>query len=277
MAGPRKDTRGIVDPGELMARVRFRRFEAAKALRPYVDNYWFIDWDLDEPYESRVVPHPSVNVVFQRMYGRDFAEVSGVGRDLFSIKLDGVGRVCGAKFRAGAFRGFWAGAQADLMNRHVPVADVFPEVGDAVARVLEPDDERERVAALDTFLLSVAPPSVDPVGDRVAELVERVRFDRDLRRVDQLAATAGLSVRGLQRLFADYLGVSPKWVIMRYRLHEAVELADAGAGAVDWATVAADLGYSDQAHLVRDFRTTVGISPGAYARATQAAAAMREG
>ena len=265
MAGPRKDTRGIVDPGELMARVRFRRFEAAEPLRPYVDNYWFIDWDLDEPYESRVVPHPSVNVVFQRMYGRDFAEVSGVGRDLFTIKLDGVGRVCGAKFRAGAFRGFWKGAQAGLMDLQVPLADVFPGADDAIARVLEPDDERDRVAALDAFLLSVAPPAVDPMGEHVAELVERVRFDRELRRVDQVAAMAGTSVRGLQRLFADYLGVSPKWVIMRYRVHEAVELAD--AGAVDWARVAAELGYSDQAHLVREFRATLGIPPAAYAKA----------
>ena len=70
-------------------------------------------------------------------------------------------------------------------------------------------------------------------------------------------------MRGLQRLFAEYVGVSPKWVILRYRIHEAVELASPD---VEWGRLAAELGYSDQAHLVRDFTATLGVSPTAYTR-----------
>lgn len=59
------------------------------------------------------------------------------------------------------------------------------------------------------------------------------------------------------------MGVPPKWVILRYRVQEAIERA---APEADWAALAADLGYSDQAHLVRDFTATIGVSPTAYAR-----------
>lgn len=59
-------------------------------------------------------------------------------------------------------------------------------------------------------------------------------------------------------------GVGPKWVILRYRIHEALERAGSDP-AVDWARLAADLGYSDQAHLVRDFTATVGAPPTAFA------------
>ncbi|MFD7951858.1 DUF6597 domain-containing transcriptional factor, partial [Micrococcus luteus] len=107
MAAPRRDTRGIVDAAELFARVRFRRREPAEPLRPYLEHYWLIDWDLPEPYASHVVPHPSVNVVFQRYAGRspvDFGEVAGIGLDLFTQKLEGRGRVCGIQFRPGGFR-----------------------------------------------------------------------------------------------------------------------------------------------------------------------------
>ncbi|MEV0651051.1 AraC family transcriptional regulator [Phytomonospora sp. NPDC050363] len=266
MAGPRKDTRGIVAPGELMARVRFRRFEPARPLRRYVDNYWFIDWDLDEPYESRVVPHPSVNLAFERFEGAaDFGGVNGIEQDLFSIKLYGVGRVCGAKFRPGGFRPFHGQAAGALNDRRIPLDEVFPGTADATAKVLDPPEELARVAAFDELLLSLAPKTPDPLADKAMELMDRVRVDRSVQRVDEFAALAGMSVRGLQRLFADYVGISPKWAIMRYRIHEAVELAGADA---DWARLAADLGYSDQAHLVRDFTATLGVPPAAFVRAT---------
>ncbi len=68
--------------------------------------------------------------------------------------------------------------------------------------------------------------------------------------VDQLAAKACMSVRSLQRLFKEYVGVPPKWVIRRYRLHELVERLHSGK-TFDGAKLALDLGYADQAHLGR--------------------------
>lgn len=87
-------------------------------------------------------------------------------------------------------------------------------------------------------------------------LVERVRADRSVRRVGELARSEGLSTRSLQRLFAAYVGVGPKWVVLRYRIHEALERAESTA-TVDWSALAATLGYADQAHLVRDFTAKV--------------------
>jgi AraC-like DNA-binding protein len=68
----------------------------------------------------------------------------------------------------------------------------------------------------------------------------------------------------LQRLFADYVGIGPKWVIRRFRLHEVTERLAAGAD-IDWAALAAELGYADQAHFVRDFRAMFGEPPTWYA------------
>jgi AraC-like DNA-binding protein len=81
-----------------------------------------------------------------------------------------------------------------------------------------------------------------------------------------LAQVSGQPARRLQRLFADYVGVSPKWVMRRARLHEAALRAEAGgAASVNWAGLAADLGYADQAHLTRDFTATIGVPPTRYA------------
>ncbi|MGW2089650.1 AraC family transcriptional regulator [Streptomyces sp. NPDC001880] len=264
MAVPRRDTRGIVDAPELFAQVRFRRREPAAGLRPYLEHYWLIDWDLSQPYASHLVPHPSVNLVFQRYEDEDdFAEVSGIGLELFTQKLAGRGRVCGVQFRPGGFRPFAPDRPvAQWTGRRLPAAEVFaPPV--PPSDVLGPADEDARVAALDAYLLALAP-EPDPQAERAMALVDVVRTDRRVRRVEELARMEGVSSRSLQRLFAAYVGVGPKWVILRYRIHEALERAESDR-QVDWAALAAELGYSDQAHLTRDFTATVGVPPTAFA------------
>ncbi|GAA2621166.1 helix-turn-helix domain-containing protein [Streptomyces axinellae] len=268
---PREDTGGIVAAHGLLARVHFRRRAAAGPLRRWVEHYWLIDWDLTEPYVSQVVPHPCVNVVLERRgaAGRapDSGSVAGVGTGLYTTKLAGVGRVCGVQFRPGGFRPFLTPPRplSAFTGQQLPLSRVFPGTEGQPARVLDPEDEDARVAALDALLLSLAP-APDPVAERAMVLAHRVRTDRSVARVERLAREEGVSVRTLQRLFATYVGVSPKWVILRYRVHEAMELATAGPG-IDWGALAAGLGYSDQAHLVRDFTAAVGVPPSAYARA----------
>ena len=57
--------------------------------------------------------------------------------------------------------------------------------------------------------------------------------------------------------------MSPKWVLKRLRIHQAVErLAD--RRVVPWTELALDLGYYDHAHFIRDFRLVVGRSPADY-------------
>lgn len=99
--------------------------------------------------------------------------------------------------------------------------------------------------------------------------------DRTIVRVDQAAAGAGLGVRGLQRLFAGYVGIGPKAVLARYRLHDAAAALDAGAD--DLAALAASLGWFDQAHFSRDFRAVVGTTPSAYRAQAGEPAAPGEG
>ena len=102
-------------------------------------------------------------------------------------------------------------------------------------------------------------------------MVDLIQRDPSVARVDALAAAVSTSVRSLQRLFAEHVGVGPKWVIRRYRLHEITERMSEGIG-IDWAALAADLGYADQAHLTRDFTDLFGEPPTAYARRYPAAA-----
>lgn len=256
--------RGVLRPDAAAGFLQVRRQPPAPELAALVEFYWNPRWDLRgrEPYEQKVLAHPNVHLVFEP----DGPLVYGVPRKVFVRRLEGAGQVLGVKFRPGAFRPFAGGPVAALADRAVPAAGIFgPEVEQVCRAVLACDDLAAMGALADRFLLArlpAAPP--DPRVAEVAALVEAITARPQLFRVDALARELGVPVRRLQRVFAEYVGVSPKWVLRRARLHEAAARADEGAG-IDWAALAADLGYADQAHLTRDFTAAVGAPPGRYA------------
>ena len=117
-------------------------------------------------------------------------------------------------------------------------------------------------------LLAEANDALTPVPAGLTQRVER-RLTRARRvrfavRATALAANEGVGVRLLQRRFADHVGLGPKTVIRRYRLYEAAERARRGAPP-DWARLAAELGFSDQSHLTREFTAVIGVPPARYA------------
>lgn len=251
-------------PGILHARAAQEHFTYASAppaaaLAPFVEHYWTVRWDLAgrDPYTQWVLPFPSVNITFTP--GR--CRVAGVPRGRFSERLAGAGRVVGVRFRPGGFRPFLNAPVSSVTGRFVPFRELYdPAVADAVLAAR--DDGAVRV--LEDFLLGFAPRR-DADAELVAAAVGTAAADPAIARAAQLAEAAGTGLRRLQRLFADHVGVGPKWVIRRYRLHEAADRA-AGGGDLDLVRLAAELGYSDQAHLTRDFTALVGSPPARYAR-----------
>jgi AraC-like DNA-binding protein len=260
----------VLHPAETERVAALRRDpDVDPALAPFVERYWSVRWDRtgQPPFRSEVLSHPSVNVSVESGNRPRFGFalpavlVHGVITRRFSVDLVGIGRVTAAKFRPGGYAAF-----CGLLPAHHAVALLGDELGidpDRLrAAVLTEDDDAARAAVLDAALAPRAPEPA-PAYLELSALLDRMLDDRALVRVDQLAALAGSSSRSLQRLFATYVGVTPKAVLARYRLQDAAALIDAGA-VDDLATLAADLGWFDQAHFSRDFRAVVGTTPSAY-------------
>ena len=278
--------RGVLRPDLAALNFRLTRHAPSGVLAPFVDYYWIPRWDLrgKPPYQQTILPHPNVHLVFEA----SGAGIFGVDRRLFTRTLSGLGLALGVRFTAGGFRPFWQAPISQLTDRVVPAARLFGPRAEKTRQAIMRDsdagrfdtggfdtggfyaggfdaDDARMIGWAEALLRSVLPER-DPLAEQVAALVSHITDDPGLRRVDQLAAESGMTARTLQRLFADYVGVSPKWVMRRARLHEAAERADSGE-PVDWACLASDLGYADQAHLTRDFTVTIGVPPSRYAAA----------
>jgi AraC-like DNA-binding protein len=263
-AEPRGEPGALLNPEAARERIRLSRHHPRTSLQPFVDYIWVVSWDVDEPFEQTVLTQPKVHLAVES--GR--INVYGLSRRLFTRVLVGRDKAIGVAFRAGGFRPFLGPDErvAALANKVVPAGELWGIDDAAVGRrTLGHADDADMVAAVEDVLESRSP-TADPVVDEVAALVDLIESTRSLRKVEELAAEAGIGVRSLQRLFREYVGAPPKWVIQRRRLLDAAEATHAGE-PVAWAELAADLGYSDQAHLVRDFAAIVGTPPAAYARA----------
>ncbi|MDP3749545.1 MAG: helix-turn-helix domain-containing protein [Phenylobacterium sp.] len=240
-----------------------RRYLPCADVAAFVEHFWMVRWDL-RGLPARTVetlPHPSVHVVVE---AGGASRVGGVHSGRFARVLEGEGRVFGIKFRPGGFFPLWMAPLSDLVDRSLALTEVFGDAGLALeAAILALDEDEWRMVAAERFLRERLPMPDENVA-LIDRLVSRVVADRELRRVDDLAALSGLSKRGLQRLFNQYIGISPKWMIQRYRLHEALDEL-AGHEAPNWAQFALGLGYFDQAHFIKDFKAMVGRTPAQYA------------
>jgi AraC-like DNA-binding protein len=235
-----------------------------------VERHWIVRWDLRgaASFTQVILPHPCVNLVAEP--GR--IAVHGIPLGRSPHRLDGAGTAVGTKFRPGGLGGFLDRPASALNGRAVPLAELFGTPGDRLHRRLAAaSDEDEHIDAVEAFLVERLP-APDPRYDLVRAVVAEMLVSEPGTTVAELAERFAVSQRTLQRAFADFVGVGPKWVLKRYRMHEAAERIAAGEGH-DGAALALDLGYFDQSHFIRDFTAQIGVSPSAYERACAAAAA----
>ncbi len=266
---PTSTTAGVLRPDQLARHVRLDRAECSPELAPWVENYWSLRWELppDTSYLSSTLPHPACNLSVEHgaqrdEVGDDPVVVTGVVTRRFDVTIRDAGWVYAAKFRPGGLAALAGVPARDLRDATVPAATVFDRATTDALRELTPDGDGR--ALFDTTLGRLA---TEPTDDYllVLDVIARMLADRELTRVAEVEAQCDIGTRTLQRLFERYVGVSPKWVLSRYRMHDVVTDLDAGYGG-SLADLATKYGWFDQAHFTREFTDLVGVPPGVYQR-----------
>lgn len=248
-------TRGILYPTLLPT---FARFDPPAAAAGLVRWFWLPEWDLPEGQTSRqhVIAFPASNLVVDEESVTLFGPTSRKShRD-----LTGRGWVVGALLRPAAVRRFTADPAA-LVDGSIDVAaeDLREEVAAAMAG---PARHERAVGAFSRWLVEQIPTSGEEalLANEISEIIEA---DPSLLRIPDVAARVGTSVRTLQRVCRNHIGLPPMALIRRRRLQEAAEALRVDPG-IDLAGLAAELGYADHAHLSRDFRAVLGFTPSTY-------------
>jgi AraC-like DNA-binding protein len=268
------DAKGILRKEEGRQAFRLNLFEPHLELKPWIEYYWAVEWDLgNETFVQTVITNPTIDLSFENDPLTNHSDacvvVTGVVPRSYRRILRGRGDVFAIHFHPGMFRPWWGESVKSLTGKaeRLGTGSRHWETGanELVSSVLNQPNQT-RVKRIDALLLEHRPPQ-DAVGEDIRNLVLAARHDRALWETDALSRHRGVSVRTNQRQFLEYVGIGPKWVIHRYRIQAALDILDAerSSGELgDLTKLALDLGYFDHSHFSRDFRNVTGYAPNNY-------------
>ena len=249
-------TRGVLYPARLP---QFHRLPPPADAAELVEWCWIPEWDIEPGRSSRqeLVSFPALNVVVEG----SGTVLSGATTRASSRDLTGRGWAVGALLRPAAVAALTE-TPITLLDRVEPFD--APGLPEAVAHAMaSAEGHRERAVAVLCAWLRDRVGEVTAPQRHANAMARLLMSDPSVRTPEQAAARLAVSVRTLQRMAHRHVGLSPAAIIRRRRLQEAAERIRTDPDT-DLATVAAELGYADQAHLANDFRAVLGITASSY-------------
>jgi AraC-like DNA-binding protein len=261
----KQSDKGILKAEAGRQKFSLMRYQPAQDLALFIEQYWVVRWDLrgQAPYRQVILSYPNVNLAFEQDHNGVFTGIYGIPKTTYTRILQDEGMVLGVKFRPGGFYSFWKQPVSLLTGQILGIRDVFGVDAKDIEEQIFAQENGENMARLAEYFLRERLPEPDENVELINRIVQTAIENREITKVEEMVHEFGINKRTLQRLFSRYVGVSPKWVIQRYRLQEAADLIEKG-GIPDWPKLSQDLGYYDQAHFIKSFKAMIGKSPEEY-------------
>lgn len=251
---------GIITFADFYKHFELHCYAPSPDLQPFVAHIWI--QRARQPLPSFYTPieilsGPNVYLFFTPQS----AFIHGITKKELDYNPHAGNVIVGVKFKPGGFYPFLRYSVSTL-NTSFPITSVFAKADHAFVNHLLAQPDTIIVHMIETLLRN-SQPKQDKNLALVSNILHALATNNALQTVRATAKTFGMSERSLQLLFHTYVGVGVKWIIARKRLLEAISRAQSHPHPT-WAEIAAELGYSSQSHLSRDFKATTGIAPSDY-------------
>lgn len=251
---------GILQPASERPALRMERFSPPSPLLPFLDHLWVAEWSVPPGmmFPVEVLAMPCVNLVLTSAT----AMVAGVKTERQCHELFGSGRIAGLRFKPGGFHPFYSRPVASIRNLEFPSEMLHPSLTTGWVQSLMSSDDFSTMANTLFDTITRLPTRRAPKTVLVEQILKRCWHQPELP-IAAIAESSAMSVRTLEALFHDAVGVSLVWIRRQIRAISAMRVDSADSG---WAEIAQQLGYSDQAHMTNQFRQVVGVPPGTFFR-----------
>jgi len=248
-------------------RISISAAEPINQLKEYIEYIWFMKWDLqgNESLQCIVAPNPCAKLVTLQQNDTTFpALVVGAQIEAGLFELRGAGATVGFDFKPGGLFAIldksvndWpaSGIKADGLAKDFPLCPREAWTETSLNKWLD---------EVDHFLIRLLSSSRQNNYKKITSLVEGT-LNGSFKNSEEMALEVGVSMRSLQRIFQDEVGISPRDVLRIARFNEAIRKIgqDDFKAFVD---VALESGFFDQPHMANEFRKLVATSPSKFRR-----------
>lgn len=241
----------------------YREYPPGPSLDETVECVWTsaVAPGLRAPSFHRVIPDTAMDLLFDfTASGSRRVAVIGTMTQPLAFHTTGPIDLLGIRFRAGGLSRFLAMNAAELTDRRADLVDFWGGLARELWQRLGESAPAERIPLLRGLLRARATRPGDPF---VQHCVKRIEVARGDLQIADMERSTGLSLRQLERKFSRHIGISPKTFARIVRFKAAAAVAERPR-PVDWAALASEFGFADQAHLVREFRAFSGLTPVDY-------------
>jgi len=224
-------------------------------LERYVSQYWLSLNNTSPIYAA--LPDGCVDLVLEVTASGYCSWIYGSTTRPTAIPCTAGTHYLGIRFHPGQSRHFIAAAAHEITDCREELRTLIRFPSERVATHIASEvlfDE------LDTILIATLS-RVPPAESYIDGVVQHISARHGMVRVDDIAVRFGKSRRQMERVFLQTVGVPLKFFCMISRLKHAADLIVLPASR-SLSAIAHDAGYSDQAHMTRDFTRLAGVSPG---------------
>jgi AraC-like DNA-binding protein len=229
-----------------------------RLLRPFVKGYYILETSLSRPdidFPASSCPHikiSSTSILFTGQTTRPS-----------SASMVGAGAGVAFSFRPGGAFSLLGVPSNHLTDKVYPLDEMVKcPVESLMDKIRSAKSAMGRISALETFLIGIVNASHPQRVDKI-NIIEPI-VHSNYGSLRNIARELGLSSRHFQRLVNERVGFSPRLLQRILRFEKVVDHLASARKPVCWADTACDFGFSDQSHLIREFREFSGHTPQEY-------------
>jgi AraC-like DNA-binding protein len=263
---------------QALAHLGYRRIEPSASLREFIDCYWFIDAHCRQTsgYTEFLHPDGGSGVIlnygdalsFDRQQKHAGAYLDGTNTRSISLGLAGTINAVGIRFKPAGASVFSNLPLAEIKDQRLELADVKLKHFSHLYEILPAQKNLfDKVTAIEQALMKtrLQDKHISPLTHRAIGMIEH---SQGRLTVTELTQHVDIGQRKLERLFRAQLGIRPGELARLVRVEDARRHLK--HSAADLAEIAYHLGFYDQAHFSKSFKTVVGLTPGEYRQRAQA-------
>ena len=253
--------------------LRYQESAPPPALVPFVLSFWEFRATGQEspppvaaPLSHEVFPDGCITLTFYRDPSDRVSWLRVVGPTLrsFRTEVKAGDTFWGARLQPAAGRAVIGRESSSLRDQMFVCEEVNPALAAELMPRLAACHSYPEAAAAFADGLCQQRPSIVEIDDLAAAAARHLINSGGEVKISDLAAAIGLSARQLQRRFQLAVGLTPKQFARARRIRAAaVKLVQ--TETPNWAGIAAEVGFADQAHLIHEFASVTGDSPTVFA------------